>query len=81
MAAMNNFKGHSADVRMHLLLNGHTLRIAQMGPNFLVLADTVEHPPADAEIVMTVDGDTERWMVRLPNGLHSGEKEVLISKS
>lgn len=65
---------------MQLSLNGHTFRIAQMGPNFLVLADTLDHPPTDAEIIMTVDGDTHRWIVRLPNGLHSGEKEVLISK-
>lgn len=81
MAAMNTCPGHSADVRMHLLLNGHVLRIAQMGPNFLLLDDTVEHPPANAEIVLSVDGQAERWTVRLPNGLHSGQKHVLISKS
>jgi hypothetical protein len=52
-----------------------------MGPNFLLLDDTVEHPPANAEIVLSVDGQAERWTVRLPNGLHSGQKHVLISKS
>jgi hypothetical protein len=81
MAAMNTYPAHSADVRMHLLLNGHTLRIGQMGPNFLLLDDTIDHAPADADIVLSVDGKTDRWTVRLPNGLHAGQKHILISKS
>ena len=59
MAATNTHSGHSADVRMHLLLNGHKLRIAQMGPNFLLLTDTVEHPRPKRDIVLSVDGQVE----------------------
>jgi hypothetical protein len=81
MTITKNQPGHSADVRMRLLLNGHSLRIAQMGPNFLLLEDTADHPPATAEVVVSVDGQAERWQVRLPNGLHSGEKHVLIAKA
>lgn len=66
---------------MSLMLNGHTLRIAQMGPNFLMLDDTVEHPPANADIEFSVDGQVERWTVHLPHGLQLGHKHVLISKS
>jgi hypothetical protein len=63
-----------------LLVKGHTLRIAQMGPNFLLLDEPVAHPPANAEIVFSVDGEVERWTVHLPNGLYAGQKHVLISK-
>jgi len=78
---MNAYPAHSADVRMHLVVNGHSLRIGQMGPNFLLLDDVIDHPPASAEIILSVDGKAERWTVRLPNGIHSGEKHILISKS
>lgn len=78
---MNPKTGHSADIRMHLLLNWHTLHVAQMGPNFLLLDDTVQHPPANGEIPLSVDGLTERWTVCLQNGLHPGQKHVLISKA
>ncbi len=77
---MGNYAGHSADVRMYLKLNGHTLCVNQMGPNFLFLRDTVEHPPTDAELIFSVDGVIEQWAIRLPNGLRSGETHVLISK-
>ena len=57
MAAMNSFTAHSADVRMHLLVNGLVLPIAQLGPNFLILEKPVTHPPANADILVTIDGD------------------------
>ena len=79
MDAMSTYTGYSADVRMYLLLNGHTLRIGQMGPNFLLLDDTVNHPATDAEIVLSVDGQAERWKVHLPNGISSGQKLVPVS--
>jgi hypothetical protein len=66
---------------MRLTLNGHSLRIGQMGPNFLILDDTIDHPPSRAEIFFSVDGNEERWTVNLPNGLQAGRKRVLISRS
>jgi hypothetical protein len=54
---------------MQLFVNGHALKIAQLGPQFLMLDQPVEHPPADAEILMSVDGKQERWQVHLPDGI------------
>jgi len=36
MITAKAYRGHSADVRMELLLNGAALRIAQFGPDFLI---------------------------------------------
>ena len=71
--------GHSADVRMRLMLNGWSLPVAQLGPDFLILHEPREHPPADAEMSLIVDGHEERWTVRLPKGLQAGERIVPIS--
>jgi hypothetical protein len=38
--------GHSAQVKMRLLLNGSSIPVAQMGPDFLILKSPFEHLPA-----------------------------------
>lgn len=65
---------------MHLLVNGLVLPIAQLGTNFLVLEKAVKHPPADADILVRIDGDEKRWTVRLPEGLQPEERRVPIAK-
>jgi hypothetical protein len=69
MTTSRSTSGHSADVRIQLFVNGHVLKIAQLGPQFLMLDQPVEHPPGDAEILMSVDGKQERWRVHLPGGI------------
>lgn len=71
--------GHSAQVKMKLLVNGSSIPVAQMGPDFLLLTQVINHPPANASIVMQVDGSERRWDVRLPNGISVGSKRVVIS--
>jgi hypothetical protein len=64
--------GHSADVRIRLSVNGHILSIGQLGPDFIILRDPIDHPPAEAEIAMSIDGREKRWRVRLPEGIAAG---------
>jgi hypothetical protein len=71
-------QNHSADVRMELRLNGSVLKISQLGPDFLMLAQPVDHPPAHAEIVMSIDGKQSRWAVRLPAGLSAASRRTDI---
>ena len=61
--------GHSADVRIQLNVNGHSLNVAQLGPDFLTVRDNIEHPPTEGEIVMSIDGRERRWNVFLPEGI------------
>jgi hypothetical protein len=71
---------HSAAVRIELCVNGHILPVSHLGPDFLVLKDIVEHPPAEAEIVMCIDGDESRWCVRLVDGIVAGRQKTRIGR-
>jgi hypothetical protein len=69
MRANENQSHHSAEVDMRLFLNGDSFIIAQMGPDFLILQHPAEHPPARAEVMLSIDGHEKRWPVWLPEGL------------
>lgn len=70
---------HSADVQIHLHVNGSVLPVAQLGPNFLVLRKAVEQPPCDAAIAMSIDGHESLWNVRLVNGIQASCRKTAIS--
>jgi hypothetical protein len=71
--------GHSAIVHMHLSFDGVSVRVAQLGPDFLLLESVTSHPPCDANITMRVDQSERSWNVRLPNGISSDSKRVVIA--
>jgi hypothetical protein len=73
-----NERGYSADVRMQLCVNGHVHTIGQLGPDFLILDDPTDHPPAEAEIILSIDGRVRRWSVQLPDGIRAGQPETRI---
>ena len=73
-------RGYSADVSIQLYVNGHVLPVAQLGPDFLILRTPVDHPPADAEIRMSIDGDESRWPVRLVNGIAAEQVKIRIAR-
>jgi hypothetical protein len=72
------FQNHSARVEMELRLDGSVLKISDLGPDFLILAQPIDHPPAQAEIVMSVDGKEDRWPVWLPAGLSPASQRTEI---
>ncbi len=70
--------GHSARVKMRLLVNGLSLPVLQMGPDFLLVERPVNHPPASASVVLQVDQSERRWNVTLPGGISAGTNRVAI---
>jgi hypothetical protein len=54
---------------MHLHVNGQVLAIGQLGPDFLILREAIDHPPTDACIFLSIDGKERRWAVHLPDGI------------
>jgi hypothetical protein len=70
---------HSADVQMHLSVNGHTLTIGHLGPDYVVVDAPIDYPPSDAEISLSVDGKESRWTVRLIDGLSASQARSRIS--
>jgi hypothetical protein len=73
--------GHSAQVKMRLVLNGNSIPVAQMGPDFLVLGSAIEHPPGDATLELRIDASERRWRVRLPHGMSATSRTVTISQA
>lgn len=80
MMSEQHHGAYSAQVEMRLIVNGASLSITHMGPDFLIIESPGEHPPGEATIVLRVDQNERRWTVRLPDGLHPGQKRVQISK-
>lgn len=67
---------------MRLFINGTMLPVAQLGPDFLILATPPSAHPADhADIAITVDETEDRIAVYLPQGLIAGEDFVKLSQS
>lgn len=71
----DNYTGHSAQVKMHVIRDGSKFPVAQLGPDFLVLdeGDDFEGP---AQVILSVDGVTHSRDVQLQCGLTSTEKRI-----
>jgi hypothetical protein len=80
-AANQDYRGYSADVRMQLSVNGYVFVIGHLGPDFIILDNPVDHPPAEGEITMSIDGRERRWHVHLPAGIKAEQGETVISAS
>jgi len=81
MITSSSQNGHSAQVKMRLLVNGSSIAVAQMGPDFLLVDAPINHPPGNASLVLQVDQSERRWDVRLPEGISAASKRVAIAAS
>ena len=63
---------------MRLLVNGLSFRIAQMGPDFLLVESPGDHAPARAMIELQVDDTQRTWEVNLPQGMKAGDQRVSL---
>ena len=79
MLAEKSYGAHSAQVKMRLIVNGASIRITQMGPDFLFVDSASDHPSGEATIVLQVDGSERRWNVHLQNGISAESKRVAIA--
>ncbi len=76
---MSSHGGHSALVKMRLLVNGDSIPVVQMGPDFLLVDAPINHPPGVGSVVLQVDQSERRWNVRLPNGISTASKRIAIA--
>jgi hypothetical protein len=53
--------------------------VAQLGPDFLLVDNPVDHAPAVAAVVMQVDESERRWNVRSPHGISADNTQVPIA--
>jgi hypothetical protein len=64
---------------MQLLVNGLSLPVAQLGPDFLLLDAPVNHLPSAASIILQIDDSEQRWNVYLPEGISTASKRVALA--
>jgi hypothetical protein len=81
MTAQQSYGAHSAHVEMRLIVNGDSIGITQMGPDFLFIESSHDHALGDATIVLQVDQSERRWNVRLPEGISAGSRRVSLARS
>jgi hypothetical protein len=58
---------YSAKVRISLHANGQIYPVAQIGGGRLIFDSPVAFPQTTGTVVMTVDGQEERWHVAIPH--------------
>jgi hypothetical protein len=63
--------GYSADVRLQLIVDGRTLDVEQVSPDSCLLVRPIDHPPCEAQFVLSVDGRRREYRVVLPQGISS----------
>jgi hypothetical protein len=67
---------HSSLVHLSLVTEYGTIRLSQIGPHFVVVSKAQDLPPCDAEIIMRVNGQENRWKVRLVEGISASDRQV-----
>jgi hypothetical protein len=73
--------GHSAIVKMWLVLDDRSIPVAQMGPDFLLLDAPFDYPPGNAGVILQVDQSERRWDVRLPDGISAACQRVSVRRA
>jgi hypothetical protein len=66
---------------MRLCVNGFSVPVRQMGPDFLLIDLPLNHPPTDASLILQVDQSECCWNVRLPEGISSTSNRVAIAST
>ncbi|MBC7821709.1 MAG: hypothetical protein IAG10_32895 [Planctomycetaceae bacterium] len=66
----------SSEVDLQMIVGNQTLSVSKIGPERLTLEQPTFLPPCEAEVVLTVDGQTSRWTVRLPDGASAESRQV-----
>jgi hypothetical protein len=79
MIAEKNYGAHSAQVKMRLIVNGQSIRITHMGPDFLLVDCSSDYPAGEATIMMWVDESESQWRVKLPQGISKDSKYVALA--
>ena len=64
-----NRSGHSAEVRLRLLVGDRSFDLAKVGPQSCFVCCPDDIPPGKAEISVTIDGTEHRRDVVLVDGL------------
>jgi hypothetical protein len=66
---MQTIDGYSSTVEIFLTVNGEQLRVAQIGPDTLILREPRDiRPSTEATLTISIDGRIEEERIILPSG-------------
>lgn len=73
---------HSAQVSMVLHLDGQDVPLAQMGPDFIILKQSLPLAalPTTASITLKVDEYVKTFPVDFPQGIPAGQRRIALSE-
>lgn len=69
-------ESYSAEVSMHLYVNGDKLNVAKLGSGRCILRNPKPHVARAARLEISIDGQTETTGVFLPDGVSAKSREV-----
>ena len=64
----------SADVKLHLYVNGERVAIGQLGPDFGIFREPMSFTASDGELETVIDGNSSRWKIRFTSPVTSESK-------
>jgi hypothetical protein len=68
---------YSPKVALTLFVGERQLALSHVGPNDVTVRDRCEPiPPTDAELVITVDDESETYNIFLPHGIPAAPQKV-----
>jgi hypothetical protein len=68
---------YSPKVALSLKVGGHQLTLSHVGPKNITVRDACEFlPPSEAELLITVDDETESYSIFLPQGIPNAPQKV-----
>ena len=65
---------------MHLTVDGRSVPVAQLGPDFVIFAEPVDLPPVQGEMWLSVDGHQTSWRVDLPQGASAETQKTPLGR-
>ena len=77
---IKSVNSHSALVTLELRAAGLCVPLAQVAHDFAIPLESVDLPPCEGEILMTVDGELTRMSVALHEGGQIGRRRIPLSK-
>ena len=69
---------YSAEVVLSLIVGETTIKLSQVGPHFVLLAEPIELPPGPADVHVNVDGHVHCRKVYLVDGTNPTSTRVRI---
>lgn len=78
---LQNSNGHSALVQITLHVGQHAVPVSHMGPDFLLLKETLSSSATEGTVVLTIDDQVQRIPVLLPQGIRAGIRRVMIAEA